>query len=122
MKTHHEQRPTGNGPRQWQAAAALGRLWSHLGFEPFRNGVHVLDLALVTLDDAIQRLQQPNHTANVTWARSSENDYPSTQVDHLQTRPQVVYLRKHGTTTQVPQIRGRHNSDYADLVIMPTFA
>ena len=51
-----------------------------------------------------------NHTANVTWARSSENDYPSTQVDHLQTRPQVVYLRKHGTTTQVPQIRYRHNA------------
>ena len=46
-------------PRQWRAAAALGRLWSRLGFEPFRNGVHVLDLALVTLDDAIQRLQQP---------------------------------------------------------------
>lgn len=44
---------------QWQAAvAALSEVWSHLGFEHFSNGVHVLDLALVTLDEAIHRLQQ----------------------------------------------------------------
>ena len=58
-----------------------------------------------------------HHRANVTWARNSENDYPSTQVDHLQTRPQVVYLHKHGTTTQVPQIRHRHNSQWPGSVI-----
>lgn len=43
---------------RWDAAtASLVATWSRLGFQHFRNGVHVLDLALVTLDDAIARLQ-----------------------------------------------------------------
>lgn len=51
--------PEDADPAQWQAAvAALSHLWSQLGFEHFRNGVYVLDLALVTLDEAVQRLQQ----------------------------------------------------------------
>lgn len=45
-------------PDRWDTAvAALSTVWSRLGFQHFRNGVHVLDLALVTLDEAIARLQ-----------------------------------------------------------------
>lgn len=43
------------------AVTTLSSVWSQLGFEHFRNGVHVLDLALVTLDEAIDRLQR-QHT------------------------------------------------------------
>lgn len=51
--------PEREDPTQWQAAVAtLSSVWSQLGFEHFRNGVHVLDLALVTLDNAIVRLQR----------------------------------------------------------------
>lgn len=46
-------------PVQRQVAeAALSEVWSQLGFEHFRDGVHVLDLALVTLDEAIERLRE----------------------------------------------------------------
>lgn len=37
--------------------AKLSEVWSQLGFAPFRDGVHVLDLALATLDDSIERLR-----------------------------------------------------------------
>lgn len=53
----HDQ--TDENPARRQAAeATLSALWSQLGFEHFRNGVHVLDLALVTLDEAIERLRE----------------------------------------------------------------
>jgi len=40
-----------------QAVAALERVWGGLGFEPFRNGVHVLDLGLVTLEESLAKLR-----------------------------------------------------------------
>lgn len=41
-----------------QAIAALGKVWARLGFEHFRDGVHVLDLSLVTLDESLGRLHR----------------------------------------------------------------
>lgn len=40
-----------------KAAARLATVSGTLGFRHFRNGVHVLDLAMVTLDDAVTGLQ-----------------------------------------------------------------
>jgi len=43
---------------EWdQAVAALQRVWARLGFEHFRNGVYVLDLSLVTLDERLGPLR-----------------------------------------------------------------
>ncbi|MCE7011806.1 hypothetical protein LWC34_54680 [Kibdelosporangium philippinense] len=39
------------------ATARLSEVWAQLGFEHYRNGVHVLDLALVTLDEALKELR-----------------------------------------------------------------
>jgi GNAT superfamily N-acetyltransferase len=41
-----------------QAIAALDRVWARLGFEHFRDGVHVLDLNLVTLDENLEQLHK----------------------------------------------------------------
>ena len=41
-----------------QAIAALGKVWARLGFEHFRDRVHVLDLSLVTLDESLGRLHK----------------------------------------------------------------
>jgi hypothetical protein len=41
-----------------QAIQALGRVWAQLGFEHFRDGVHVLDLSLVSLDENLGRLRK----------------------------------------------------------------
>ncbi len=41
-----------------RAITALGRVWAKLGFEHLRDGVHVLDLNLVTLDEHIERLRK----------------------------------------------------------------
>jgi len=41
-----------------QAIKALSRAWAQLGFEHFKNGVHVLDLSLVTLDESLGRLHK----------------------------------------------------------------
>lgn len=41
-----------------QAIAALGKVWARLGFEHFRDSVHVLDLSLVTLDESLGRLHK----------------------------------------------------------------
>ena len=43
-----------------QGIAALQQVWARLGFEHFRNGIHVLDLSLVTLDE---KLRQLHHNA-----------------------------------------------------------
>lgn len=52
-------RPEDEDAATWHGAVeSLSSVWSQLGFEHFRNGVHVLDLALVTLDEAIDRLQR----------------------------------------------------------------
>jgi len=41
-----------------QAIEALSIAWAQLGFEHFRDGVHVLDLSLVTLDESLGRLHK----------------------------------------------------------------
>lgn len=43
--------------REAVAVNRLSEVWAQLGFEHYRNGVHVLDLALVTLDEALQELR-----------------------------------------------------------------
>jgi hypothetical protein len=43
--------------RRDRAIKALSKVWAQLGFEHFRNGVHVLDLNLVTLNQAIRALR-----------------------------------------------------------------
>ena len=40
-----------------RAVAALERVWARLGFVPFRNGIHVLDLSLVTLEKSLVKLR-----------------------------------------------------------------
>ena len=40
-----------------QAHSRLSTYWGTLGFKPFRDGVHVLDLALITLDDSMRALR-----------------------------------------------------------------
>ncbi len=40
------------------ASACLSEVWSQLGFEHFRDGLHVLDLNLVTLDARLERLRK----------------------------------------------------------------
>jgi hypothetical protein len=52
-----EQIPEGEATRR-KAIAALGRTWARLGFEHFRDGVHVLDLGLVTFEEKLRRLHQ----------------------------------------------------------------
>jgi uncharacterized protein YukE len=41
-----------------EAVAALQKVWARLGFEHFRDGVHVLDLSLVTLDEKLGQLRK----------------------------------------------------------------
>ena len=41
-----------------EAVAALQQVWARLGFEHFRDGVHVLDLSLVTLDEKLGQLRK----------------------------------------------------------------
>jgi GNAT superfamily N-acetyltransferase len=44
---------------EWDdAVAALQRVWARLGFEHFRDGVHVLDLSLVTLGEKLGQLRE----------------------------------------------------------------
>ena len=49
--------PDSHAPRE-QAIEALTRAWAQLGFDHFRDGVHVLDLSLVTLDESLGRLHK----------------------------------------------------------------
>jgi GNAT superfamily N-acetyltransferase len=39
-----------------EAIASLGRVWAKVGFKPFRDGVWILDLETVELEQALQRL------------------------------------------------------------------
>ncbi len=41
-----------------QAAAKLGQLWSTIGFEPFQDGVHILDCHLQRTEDLLIACQQ----------------------------------------------------------------
>ncbi len=49
--------PDSHAPRE-QAIEALTRAWAQIGFDHFRDGVHVLDLSLVTLDESLGRLHK----------------------------------------------------------------
>jgi GNAT superfamily N-acetyltransferase len=47
------------GDAEWdKAVAALQQAWARLGFGHFRDGVHVLDLSLVTLDENLGQLRK----------------------------------------------------------------
>ena len=51
--------PDDQGDADWdKAVAALQQVWARLGFEHFRDGVHVLDLSLVTLDEKLGQLRK----------------------------------------------------------------
>lgn len=56
--------PTGATPDGYdddtydQAVTALQQTWAQLGFEHFRDGVYILDLGLVTLDDRLGQLSR----------------------------------------------------------------
>jgi GNAT superfamily N-acetyltransferase len=52
-----EQTPEGQAARR-KAIAALGRTWARLGFEHFRDGVHVLDLGLATFEEKLRGLHK----------------------------------------------------------------
>jgi GNAT superfamily N-acetyltransferase len=45
------------GRARSHAVRKLGRVWSSIGFTPFRDGVWVLDPGLVTLSDALERMR-----------------------------------------------------------------
>jgi len=57
------------------AIAGPREVWSQLGFEHFRDGVHVLDLNLATLDKSLERLrkraEQVTHLQLVTRSAAS---------------------------------------------------
>jgi hypothetical protein len=48
----------GNPDEQAAVTATLSEVWGQLGFEDFRDGVHVLDLNLTTLDDCLEALRR----------------------------------------------------------------
>ena len=48
----------GDPAERQKAVAALDRVWAGLGFEHFRNGIHVLDLNLATLDENLAQLRK----------------------------------------------------------------
>ena len=48
----------GDPAERQKAVAALDRVWASLGFEHFRNGIHVLDLNLTTLDENLAQLRK----------------------------------------------------------------
>lgn len=52
-----EETPEDEAARR-RAVAALGRTWAKLGFEPFRDGVHVLDFGLATFEENLRGLHQ----------------------------------------------------------------
>ncbi|WP_227025647.1 hypothetical protein [Streptomyces fodineus] len=41
-----------------EAAAKLGRLWATIGFEPFQDGVHILDCHLQRPQDLLTERQE----------------------------------------------------------------
>lgn len=45
-----------NGPARAAAVEKLGRLWATVGFEPYRDGVWILEPDTATMDDAVRRL------------------------------------------------------------------
>ena len=56
--TGHLRNGQGDPAERQKAVAALDRVWAKLGFEHFRNGIHVLDLNLTTLDENLAQLRK----------------------------------------------------------------
>jgi len=54
----HQGTGQSNPAERQKAVAALDRVWAKLGFEHFRNGIHVLDLNLTTLDENLAQLRK----------------------------------------------------------------
>ena len=54
----HPRNGQGDPADRRKAVAALDRVWAKLGFEHFRNGIHVLDLNLITLDENLAQLRK----------------------------------------------------------------
>ena len=54
----HLRNGQGDPAERQKAVAALNRVWASLGFEHFRNGIHVLDLNLTTLDENLSQLRK----------------------------------------------------------------
>ena len=54
----HLRNGQGDPAERQKAVAALDRVWAKLGFEHFRNGIHVLDLNLTTLDENLAQLRK----------------------------------------------------------------
>lgn len=54
----HPDTTQGDPAERQKAVAALDRVWASLGFEHFRNGIHVLDLNLTTLDENLAQLRK----------------------------------------------------------------
>ncbi len=53
----HDDQPDDHG--EWQhAVASLQRVWGRLGFTDFGDGIYVLDLSLVTLDEKLGQLRR----------------------------------------------------------------
>ncbi|MFD7057495.1 hypothetical protein ACFWBS_57960 [Streptomyces mirabilis] len=53
-----------------EAAVKLGRVWEQLGFEPFQDGVHVLDCHLQRPQDLLAERQRDFGTLGNTWRQS----------------------------------------------------
>jgi hypothetical protein len=54
----HPDTGQGDPAERQKAVAALDRVWASLGFEHFRNGIHVLDLNLTALDGNLSQLRK----------------------------------------------------------------
>jgi hypothetical protein len=50
--------PAAPGPDLDAAVARLAAVWAKVGFEPYTNGVHVLDLATTALSDSLEQIHR----------------------------------------------------------------
>ncbi|EDY55654.1 MULTISPECIES: hypothetical protein [Streptomyces] len=50
-----------------EAAAKLSRVWERIGFEPFQDGVHILDCHLQRPQDLLAERQEEFHALCRAW-------------------------------------------------------
>ncbi|MFB9539709.1 MULTISPECIES: hypothetical protein [Streptomyces] len=50
-----------------EAAAKLGRVWERIGFEPFQEGVHILDCHLQRPQDLLDERQEEFNALCRAW-------------------------------------------------------